>query len=127
MLKKNSSNDNDKNDNDGNDNHNHHNDHDDHNAHDNDESNDNNNNQNYLSLIPEQFELILFSKLVSWLSKLLLKAGDIAENPGPVVRSQNIRNILSFRLVITLLFVYSVKLGDNEGKCCVLNTLTNSF
>ena len=50
---------------------------------DNDEDNNDNNNQNYLSLIPEQVELILFSKLVSWLSKLLLKAGDIAENPGP--------------------------------------------
>jgi hypothetical protein len=64
-------------------------------------------------------------KLVSWLSKLLLKAGDIAENPGPVIRSQNIRN--SFRLVLALLFGYSVKLGENEGKCCVFHTLNNSF
>jgi hypothetical protein len=49
-----------------------------------------------------------------------LKAGDIAENPGPVNGSQNIRNIVSFRLVLALLFVYSVKVGENEGKCCVL-------
>jgi hypothetical protein len=80
-----------------------------------------------VSQIPVHVELIICSKLVSWLSKLLLKAGDIAENPGPVVRSQNIRNILSCRLVLALLFVYSVKLGENEGKCCVLNTLNNSF
>jgi hypothetical protein len=63
------------------------------------------------------------SNLVSWLSKLLLKAGDIAKNPGPENRSQNIRNTLSFRLVLALLFVYSVKIGENEGKCCVLNSL----
>jgi hypothetical protein len=69
------------------------------------------------SQIPVHVELIICSKLVNWLSKLLLKAGDIAENPGPVVRSKNFRNILSFRLVFALLFVYSVKLGENEGKC----------
>ena len=112
--------DNNNNNNDDNNNDNNNNDNNDDN--DNDDNNNDNNNQNYLSLIPEQVELILFSKLVSWLSKLLLKAGDIAENPGPVIRSQNIRNILSFRLVITLLFVYSVKLGDDEGKCCVLKS-----
>jgi hypothetical protein len=28
---------------------------------------------------------------------------------------------------MALLFVYSVKLGENEGKCCVLNILNNSF
>jgi hypothetical protein len=56
-----------------------------------------------------------------------LKAGDIAENPGPVIRSQNIRNFISCRLVMALLFVYSIKLGENEGKYCVLNTLNNSF
>ncbi len=94
------------------------------NNHDNDNSNDN---KNYFSLIPQQFELTVFSKLVSWLSKLLLKAGDIAENPGPVIRSQNTKNILSFRIAMALLFVYSVELGENEGKCCVLNILNNSF
>ncbi len=118
---------NDDNNNNNNDNNNDDNNDDNNDNNDNDDDNNDNNNQNYLSLIPEQVEFILFTKLVSWLSKLLLKAGDIAENPGPVIRSQNIRNILSFRLVITLLFVYSVKLRDNEGKCCVLNTLNNSF
>ena len=28
---------------------------------------------------------------------------------------------------MALLFVYSIKLGENEGKYCVLNTLNNSF
>ena len=79
------------------------------------------------SQIPVHVELIICSKLVNWLSKLLLKAGDIAENPGPVVRSKNFRNILSVRLVFALLFVYSVKLGENDEKCLVLNSLSNSF
>jgi hypothetical protein len=88
------------------------------NANDNDNNNNNNNNnQKYFNI---QVEIIIFSNLVSWLSILLLKAGDIAENPGPVIRSKNIRNIFSFRLVFALLFVYSVKLGENEEKCFVL-------
>ena len=104
--------DNDEDDNDEDDNDNENDNNNNNNIDDND--NHNSNNQNYFSLIPQQFELILFSKLVSWLSKLLLKARDIAENPGPVIRSQNIRNILSFTLAWALLFVYSVKLGENE-------------
>jgi hypothetical protein len=77
------------------------------NNHDNDNSDNNNNdnsndNKNYFSLIPQQFGLSVFSKLVSWLSKLLLKAGDIAENLGPVIRYQNCRKILSFRSVMAV-------------------------
>ena len=102
-------------DNNNNDNDNNNNDDDDN---DNDSDN-NNNNHKYFSL---QLQLTTLSKLVSWRLKLLLKAGDIAENPGPVNGSQDIRNILSFRLVLALLFVYTVKVGENEGKCCVLNS-----
>jgi hypothetical protein len=96
LSKSNDNNENDDNDND-NKNNNDNNDNDNSDNSDNDDNGKNNDNKNYFSLIPQQFESTVISKLVSWLSKLLLKAGDIAENPEPAIGSQNIQNILSFR------------------------------